>query len=192
MFIGIGIAPEGATLDYTDALRRADRGALRRRCRRSQQYFVVTGFPVVNQVISFVRLKDWDEREAHAAGDRGRAGAEDVRHPGVLAFASNPPSLGQSPTEKPVQFVHPDLAALRGAADRWSTRCWPRRANFRACVNVDTDLKLNKPRAEDRPRPRQGRRSSGVEVDDRRPHAGDHARRPPGHALQARTASSTT
>ena len=25
--------------------------------------------------------------------------------PGLLAFASNPPSLGQSPTEKPVQFV---------------------------------------------------------------------------------------
>ena len=25
--------------------------------------------------------------------------------PGTLAFAVNPPSLGQSPTEKPIQFV---------------------------------------------------------------------------------------
>jgi multidrug efflux pump len=38
-----------------------------------------------------------------------------------MAFASNPPSLGQNPTEKPVQFVlqtSQDYAVLQAAADR--------------------------------------------------------------------------
>ena len=47
------------------------------------QYFVVAGLPdVVSQVISFSRLKDWDERERSQQEVVGRARAADVRHPG--------------------------------------------------------------------------------------------------------------
>jgi multidrug efflux pump len=61
-----------------------------------------------------------------------------------MAFASNPPSLGQNPTEKPVQFVlqtSQDYAVLQAAADRMLAAA---RGNP-GLSNVDTDLKLNKP-----------------------------------------------
>jgi hypothetical protein len=58
-------------------------------------------------------------------------------------------------------------------------------------INVDSDLKLNKPEiavAIDRERAADWRRRSKRD----RPHAGNHARRPAGDPLQAATASSTT
>ncbi len=104
--------------------------------------------------------------------------------PGVLAFASNPPSLGQSPIDKPVQFViqtSAPYAELQKMVDALLAEA----RDYPGMVNLDTDLKLNKPElkvdldrdkvVQHRPRGRH-----------RRPHARDHAGRPPGHALQAR------
>jgi multidrug efflux pump len=74
----------------------------------------------------------------------GQLAPEITGIPGLLAFPSNPPSLGQSPVDKPVQFVlqtSQPYNVLQKAVDQLlaSARQNPR------LVNLDTDLKLNKP-----------------------------------------------
>jgi multidrug efflux pump len=64
--------------------------------------------------------------------------------PGILAFAVNPPSLGQNPVEKPVQFViqtSQPYEELQNMAEALVAEA----QSFPGMVNVDTDLKLNKP-----------------------------------------------
>src|SRR5690606_6956252 len=63
--IGIGIAPEGATVDYTDRYAKSMENIFAG-VPEIQQYFMVVGFPVVNQVISFSLLDDWEARERSA------------------------------------------------------------------------------------------------------------------------------
>jgi multidrug efflux pump len=64
--------------------------------------------------------------------------------PGVLAFAVNPLSLGQSPIAKPVQMViqtsrtYPEL-------DRMVGEVLEQARKFPGLVNIESDLKLNKP-----------------------------------------------
>ncbi len=142
--IGVGIGPEGATVAYTDKYARmmekvyADTPEVER-------YFVVTGRPVVSQVISFMGLTDWEKRER-----KQQAIAAEMQPklyggiPGIMAFPLNPPSLGQSPLDKPVQFViqtsapYAELQKMTEAVLE-QARQWP------GFLNLDTDLKLNKP-----------------------------------------------
>ncbi len=68
--------------------------------------FVVTGSPTVTQGIAFFRLVDW----ARAQRARCRRSSRELQPkllgiPGVLAFAVAPASLGQSPRERPINFV---------------------------------------------------------------------------------------
>ena len=142
--IGIGIAPEGSTVAYTDRYARmmekvyADVPEIER-------YFVLTGRPVVSQALSFCGLTDWNNRE--------RKQQEIVKElqpklyggiPGIMAFPLNPPSLGQSPLNKPVQFViqtnapYEELQRMTTAVMD-EARAWP------GFQNLDTDLKLSKP-----------------------------------------------
>ena len=63
------------------------------------------GFSGVTQGINFVRLVDWDERPIKQQDITKSLFPKLFAIPGLLAFASNPPSLGQSPIDKPVQYV---------------------------------------------------------------------------------------
>ena len=142
--VAIGIAPEGSTLEFTDSYAKQMEG-LFREVPEIVQYFVVTGFPVVSQVISFSRLEDW-ERARRAASRRWSpsSGRSMFGIPGVLAFASNPPSLGQNPIDKPVQFViqtSAPYAELQKMVDALLAEA----RDYPGMVNLDTDLKLNKP-----------------------------------------------
>ena len=157
-----------------------------------EQYFMVVGFPVVNQAISFIRLKDWEERDAQAAAGRRRAGAEAVRrHPRHPRLPDQAALARPEPDREAGPVRAADLGALRGAAEGGRPAARPSARKNPRLVNLDTDLKLNKPELRvDVDRDKVA--DLGVDVDDGRPHARDDARRPPGHALQARTASSTT
>ncbi|MGQ9365233.1 efflux RND transporter permease subunit [Azospirillum sp. ST 5-10] len=141
--VAIAIAPEGSTLDHTDGYTRRME-ALFQQVPQIDTYFMVVGFPVVNQGMSFVRLKDWSERDVKQQQVVGGLAPKLFGIPGVLAFASNPPSLGQSPTEKPINFViqtsldYPELQRMVDAM-MGEARTFP------GLVNLDTDLKLNKP-----------------------------------------------
>jgi multidrug efflux pump len=110
-----------------------------------EKFFMVVGFPVVNQAISFVKAKDWSQRDVKVQQVAGELAPKLFGAiPGILAFPITPPSLGQSPIEKPVQFVLQTSAPyseLQKAMDQFlaSVRENPR------IMNVDMDLKLNKP-----------------------------------------------
>jgi len=141
--VGIAIAPEGSTLDYTQRYATMMEG-LFRQIPVVEKFFVVVGFPVVNQGITFTRLVDWDQRDVKQQEITAQLFPKMFGIPGVLAFVTNPPSLGQSPIDKPVNFViqttlpYDELQKLVDAMMA-EARKHP------GITNLDTDLKLNKP-----------------------------------------------
>jgi multidrug efflux pump len=141
--VGIGIAPEGSTLGFTDHYAKQIEG-LYQQVPEIRQYFVVTGFPVVSQVISFSRLLDWDERERKQQEVAAELAPRMFGIPGLMAFPVNPPSLGQSPVEKPVQFVIQTSQPYEELQKLVDTLLAEAR-DYPGMVNLDTDLKLNKP-----------------------------------------------
>ena len=64
--------------------------------------------------------------------------------PGVLAFPVTPPSLGQSPRERPINFVIVTSASYEELQDV-TGQFLSELAKNPGLTNVDTDLKLNKP-----------------------------------------------
>ncbi|WP_305044533.1 efflux RND transporter permease subunit [Geoalkalibacter sp.] len=142
--VGVGIAPEGATVAFTDRYARMMEQVFAA-TPEVERYFVVTGFPVVSQIISFSGLTDWEER-ARKQQDIAQEMQPKLFGgiPGILSFAVNPPSLGQSAIAQPVQFViqtsapYEELQRMTDAVLA-EARDWP------GFLNLDTDLKLNKP-----------------------------------------------
>ncbi|MCA1979025.1 MAG: efflux RND transporter permease subunit, partial [Thiobacillus sp.] len=147
-FIGFMLAPEGATLQYTDGYAR-QLEALYRDVPEISTAFVVVAPGLerpnpVNTSLSFVMLKPWEER-SRSQMDITVALAPKMFMglPGVLAFPINPPSLGQSFRNPPLQFVvqAPSYEELNTAVEALmaKVRAYP------GLANPDTDLKLNKP-----------------------------------------------
>jgi multidrug efflux pump len=142
--IALGIAPEGSTVEFTlDSARRME--AMFARVPYQTRYFAVIGFPTVSNLIGFVGLKDWSERPMKQQAIVAQLSPQLFGGiPGLLAFATNPQSLGQRPIDKPVSFVlqtsatYPELEkavnALMAAARRNP-----------GLQNLDSDLRLNKP-----------------------------------------------
>ncbi|GAA0601074.1 efflux RND transporter permease subunit [Caenispirillum bisanense] len=142
--IGIGIAPEGSTLAFTDKYAR-QMEQVYASVPEAERYFVVTGFPVVSQIVSFIGLEDWETRD--------RLQQDIVKEmqprmfggiPGIMSFPVNPPSLGQSPIDKPVQFVIQTNATyeeLEGMVNAMMAEA----QQYPGFINLDSDLKLNKP-----------------------------------------------
>jgi multidrug efflux pump len=147
-FLGFMLAPEGSTLQYTDQYARQLEG-IYQSVPEVRTFFVVVAPGLerpnpVNTALSFVQLKPWEERTrsqmqiTESLGPRMFMGM-----PGVLAFPINPPSLGQSFRNPPLQFVvqAPSYAELNTAVEALmaKVRAYP------GLANADTDLKLNKP-----------------------------------------------
>ncbi|MGD9508264.1 MAG: efflux RND transporter permease subunit, partial [Geminicoccaceae bacterium] len=102
--IALGIAPEGSTAAYTDQyVRRMEE--IFRETPFVERFFTVIGFSGVTQGINFLRLVDWEQRPVSQQEITRSLFPKLFAIPGLLAFASNPPSLGQSPIDKPIQFV---------------------------------------------------------------------------------------
>jgi multidrug efflux pump len=140
---GVFIAPEGSTLAYTDSYARRLE-AMYAATSDIDKYFVVTGFPVVTNGASFIRLKDWGERRPVFDVQKELMPKMFAGAPGVLAFPTLPPSLGASPFDRPIQVVvqtHLPFEQLAPAIDRIAAKA----REVPGLVNVDTDLKLNKP-----------------------------------------------
>ena len=109
-----------------------------------ERYFVVAGNPTVSQGISFVGLTDWKERERNTGAVVKELFPKFMAIPGVLAFPVLPPSLGQSPRERPVNFVIVTSASY-AELDQMTGKILAEVAKNPGFTNVDTDLKLNKP-----------------------------------------------
>jgi multidrug efflux pump len=140
---GVFIAPEGSTLAYTDGYARKLE-AIFAATKDIDKYFVVTGFPGVTTGAAFIRLHDWGARRPVQAVQKDLQPKMFAGVPGVLAFPTLPPSLGSSPFDQPVQVVvqtHLAFEELAPAMERIAAEA----GKIPGLVNVDTDLKLNKP-----------------------------------------------
>lgn len=147
---GIVVAPEGATLEYTDRYMREVEGRLLALPERRGLFSAVgLGFGGPGRVTNgflFLNLKPRNDRE--------RSQQEIVRSlfpqlfsiPGVLAFVVNPPSLGGRGSSNPVEYVlqadsYEELGQAVGIM-------MGKASQLGYLVNLDTDLKLNKPQLE--------------------------------------------
>ena len=147
LLIGIMIAPEGATMSYTDRYARQVED-LYSKVPEIFNYFMVVapGLERPNPVtfaLSFVSLTPWEQRSRSAQDIAAALGPKMFMLPGVLAFPISPPSLGQSFRNPPVQFVVQgnSYAELQTMVDALLAKA----SKYPGLVNVDSDLKLNKP-----------------------------------------------
>jgi multidrug efflux pump len=140
-FFTFVVAPEGATVEYTDDyLRQLE--AIAERTEGVRSSFAVIGFggPPSSGFMGVI-LDDWDERDRTAEEIIGEVQPQFFGVPGVFAFAINPPAFGGfSP---PVQFVvqHRDFETLVNGMDALVGRA----GTIPGLLNVDTDLRVTKP-----------------------------------------------
>ena len=144
---GIVIAPEGATLDYTDHYLREVENVLAAVPERRGMFTAIGldfGGPgqVTNGII-FLPLRHRDERERSQQEIVAGLFPQLFSIPGVLAFVINPQSLGGSFGASPVAYVlkadtYETLGRAVGAL-------MAKAGQLGYLVNLDTDLRLNKP-----------------------------------------------
>ncbi|HEX5078608.1 MAG TPA: efflux RND transporter permease subunit [Geminicoccaceae bacterium] len=141
--IGVFNGPTGATSEYTDRYAR-QLEQIYAEVPEAERYFVVAGFRVASRGISFIKLVPWEQRERSQQDIVNELRGKMGNVPGVLAFAVNPAPLGQSGSSTPVRFIvqtSRPYSELQTMVDRMLERA---RQNP-GLVNVDTDLKLDKP-----------------------------------------------
>ena len=143
IIIGVFLGPEGSTLDYT-AHYAHQLEKIYATTADVERYFVVAGNPTVSQGISFVGLADWQDRQRSSSVLVKELFPRFMNIPGVLAFPVLPPSLGQSPRERPINFVIVTSASY-AELDQITGRILAEVASNPGFTHVDTDLKLNKP-----------------------------------------------
>ena len=144
---GIVIAPEGATLEYTDRyMRRLEEILLAQP--EHQGLFTATGLGfngpgrVTNGFVFFL-LKDREDRERSQQEIVQSLFPQTFSIPGVLAFMINPPSLGGRFSSSPVEYVlqaesYEELGQAVGVL-------MEKASGLGYLVNLDSDLRLNKP-----------------------------------------------
>ena len=136
-------APEGSSIDYTTRYGRLI-GDIAQRIPEFDRRFVVSGSPTVTQGIGFLRMVDWQDRKRGTAEILKELQPKLLSIPGVLAFAVAPPSLGQSPRVRPINFV----ILTSEPYENLQATVAPFIADMQrhpGLQGVDVDLKLNKP-----------------------------------------------
>ena len=139
-FVTFSVAPEGASLGFTDEYQQRIEQILGS-VPEVEHYFSIVGFGgQVNTGIIFSRLVDWDDRDRSVQDIVSEVQPRYFGVPGMMAFASNPPAFGFG---RPVQFVvrHSDFDSLATGMDRLVARA----STIPGLINVDTDFRVNKP-----------------------------------------------
>ena len=176
MILGIGTAPEGATIDFTD--RYAEQmGQMFAQLPEKEMAFAFSGFNGVTNAVAFVGLKDWHERKQTAQQIAQALFPRFMGITGIMAFPVTPPPLGLRDFGQPVRFV--EGTRRHGAAtDREDGRePEPHQPGFGS--------EAEQARTEDRRQPVEdcrGRNQCGR----RRPDSRDNAGRAQRDPLQAR------
>jgi multidrug efflux pump len=164
---GIVIAPEGATLEYTDRYMRMAEDILLPLPERQGLFSAVgLGFGGPGRVTNgfvFLNLKPHGERKKSQQQIVQELFPRMFSIPGVLAFLINPPSLGGRFSSSPVEYVlqaesYEELSQATGIM-------MGKMSELGYLINLDSDLRLNKPQLDvsiDRERAAQ----QGVSVTD--------------------------
>ena len=136
-------APDGATLDYTarylNAIERIGQPY-----KEFDRIFIVAGNPTVSQGIAFLRGVDWSERQRSMQDLARELQPKFAQLPGVTAFPITPPSLGQGFRERPLNVVIVTSDSFANLS-RVVQQVQAELARNPGIVQVDTDLRLNKP-----------------------------------------------
>jgi len=146
-FLSMILAPEGASMDYTNAnVLEVER--IYRDVPELRTTFAVVAPGLerpspVNVGVTFSQLKLWDERDRTAQQITAALAPRLFALPGVMAFPINPPSLGQSFRNPPLQYVV--QANSYEALDGMVNQLLAKARESRAIANPDSDLRLNKP-----------------------------------------------
>ncbi|MBA3487271.1 MAG: efflux RND transporter permease subunit [Lysobacter sp.] len=141
--IGFGIAPEGSTVEYTDRYARQMEAAFKA-VPQVQQYFQIVGFPAVTQTIGFVMLTDWEQRDVSTQQVQGQLFPQFMGIPGIMAFPTLPPPLGQDGFGQPVSFVVQSTGTWEELGQTVQ-QLMAKMAENPGLTNPDSDLKLDKP-----------------------------------------------
>lgn len=144
---GILIAPEGSTLEYTDRyMREVEQRLLNLPERRGLFTASGLGFGGPGRVTNgflFLGLKPRDERERSQQEIVASLFPQLISIPGVLAFVVNPPSLGSGGSASAIEYVlqadsYEELGRAVGTV-------MSKASQLGYFINLDTDLRLNKP-----------------------------------------------
>jgi multidrug efflux pump len=142
ILFGAVIAPEGATLDYTDRYQGQAEGIMLAEPGVAHLFSAVGGFGgTPNSGFMGALLEPIEERDLDAETILAQLRPKLFGVLGAFVFMQNPPAVGGFGA--PVQFIvrHPDYDSLLVANQRLlaAARTVP------GLVNVDSDLKVNKP-----------------------------------------------
>jgi multidrug efflux pump len=135
--------PDGATLDYTNryakAIERIGEGYP-----EFDRVFATVGNPTVAQGNIFFRAVPWEDRKRTTLEMAREMTPRVSSMSGVTAFPVTPPSLGQGFTQRPINFVIITSDSYQNLAQ--TVRAFQDElAKNPGFVQVDTDLRLNKP-----------------------------------------------
>jgi multidrug efflux pump len=144
---GIVIAPEGATLGYTDqSMRQVEKILLDLPERHALFSATGLGFGGPGRVTNgfvFLSLKPRDQRTRSQQEIVASLFPQLISIPGVLAFVVNPPSLGTTFSITPVEYVlqAESYEQLNQAVQVFMAKA----GELGYLINMDTDLRLDKP-----------------------------------------------
>ncbi len=142
--LAIAIAPDGATIGYTDrALTKIEN--IIATVPEVTHYFTVAGFPVPSQGLTFIRLQPWEERSRPQKYIMYELMPKFwTAVPDLLAFPTQPPPLGASPLSRPFNVVIKTIGSYESLHNQVNQIMGKLYSNTKL-VGLDTDLKLNKP-----------------------------------------------
>jgi len=146
ILLSVIVAPEGSTIEYMQKYAR-EVEQVYFNVPEVDRAFVISGFPTIIQGRAFALLKPWSERDRtqqQIVAAVGGPGNPMSYITGVNAFPVNPPPLGATPSDRPVNMV---IQTTRPYAElqEMVTKVIARAAQIKGLENIDTDLKLNQP-----------------------------------------------
>ncbi|TEA79025.1 efflux RND transporter permease subunit [Allopusillimonas ginsengisoli] len=140
---GMLTAPEGSTIDYMlHSMEKVER--IYSTIPEAAANQSIIGFPTITDGIAILRLKHWDQRDKKQQTITQELKPQFDQLSGVRAFPTNPPSLGQRATSKPVNFMIMSQASYP-EMDRLVKVFLDELRSYPGLQNVDTDLRLNTP-----------------------------------------------
>jgi multidrug efflux pump len=143
VIFGFISAPEGSTAKYTASnLKHLE--DVYRTMPEVEKFNAVAGFPTVADGIAIARLKPWEQRTRKQQEITTALMPEFAKIPGVRAFPTNTPSLGQSPRSRPVEFVIMSQAPFE-VLQKYVDALIAEASKTSGLQNLDSDLRLDKP-----------------------------------------------